>query len=376
MRMRDVKALEKDGGMRYANQKQGDAPDMQGGFGGEDLYGQFRSNFDQGAWDSEVKGKWDNYRKNNPTSGLANGPAFKGAIAGENGLILDGNSPMVIPKLGEHGFKAGDYAFDADNYKIHKENMYLKGQDMGAELTGRIAYVKKNGEVIPEFTGGHTNPNWDKYAEAGSERMSSEGLYQDRYNVGYHGEDDKGDEYASTSNMGSIKSYFDDYNKGEKSFGEAYNQWAGTDRTEGYAGDVLKMVDSGKLKVSNDDYNMLVVDAKNYDWDKRGEIDGNGMGSYDARAGGRNAAQAASAAEIMESRQQAAGGYQPDYQEGAANAFQDQQFEQQNFMDYDFSQFMPSQQKKFNSFQGGSQVGSFSGGMNFNFDPSKFMQGQ
>ena len=42
-------------------------------------------------------------------------------------------------------------------------------------------------------------------------RLSSEGLYQDRYNVGYHGEDDQGDEYASNAYLGSIKSYFKGY---------------------------------------------------------------------------------------------------------------------------------------------------------------------
>ena len=51
---------------------------------------------------------------------------------------------------------------------------------------------------------------------------------------------------------------------------------------------------------------------------------------------------------------------------------------EQNNMPYDFSQFMPSQRQgqKFQSYQDYSGPTSFGGGMKFNFDPSKFMQGQ
>lgn len=134
------------------------------------------------------------------------------------------------------------------------------------------------------------NPNNNLYT-FGDKRQSSEGLYQDRYNVGYHSDDDKGDEYASNSFMGSTKRYFDNYNAGKDNFLHAYKNYVGIKRDEGYAGDVLKLIDQGRIKdVDDDTYNMIVTDAKNYDWDKRNEIagrDAHGGGSYDSRAGGR-----------------------------------------------------------------------------------------
>ena len=47
-------------------------------------------------------------------------------------------------------------------------------------------------------------------------------------------------------------------------------------------------------------------------------------------------------------------------------------------MDYDFSQFMPSQRQgsKFQSYGGYTGPSSFGAGMQFSFDPRKFMQGQ
>lgn len=135
------------------------------------------------------------------------------------------------------------------------------------------------------------NPNNNLYT-FGDQRQSSEGLYQDRYNVGYHSDDDKGDPYASNSFMGSTKGYFDNYNAGKDNFLHAYKNYVGLERDEGYAGDVLKLIDQGRIKnVDDDTYNMIVTDAKNYDWDERNKIaglDAHGGGSYDSRIGGRS----------------------------------------------------------------------------------------
>lgn len=134
------------------------------------------------------------------------------------------------------------------------------------------------------------NPNNDLYT-FGDKRQTSEGLYQDRYNVGYSGDDDKGDMYASNAFMGSTKGYFENYNAGKDNFLHAYKNYVGIKRDEGYAGDVLKLIDQGRIKnVDDDTYNMIVTDAKNYDWGKRNKIaglDAHGGGTYDSRVGGR-----------------------------------------------------------------------------------------
>ena len=267
-----------------------------------------------------------------------------------------------VPQKSMHTYKPGHSA----------ENTTAYGKTMG-EFMSLDDYKDSNWAAL--------NPNMDKYKEGG-ERMSSKGLYQDRYNVGYHGDDDLGDEYASTSFQGSVNKTFDKFRSGEQNFFQAYQQYVGSGRDEGYAGDVLKLIDSGKLKVSDDQYNMVVTDAQNYDWDKRGEIAGRDSGDsyYDSRAGGRAGNQTDEAQqEYMKSiGHSAAGGFQNDYDQGTSNQYQQNQFQQQNNMNYDFSQFMPSQRQgqKFQSFQGYSGPTSFGAGMKFSFDPSKFMQGQ
>ena len=240
----------------------------------------------------------------------------------------------------------------------------------GHNAENTTAYGKTSTDIdtFKDYRNSHLaalNPNIDMY-ESGKERMSSEGLYQDRYNVGYHGDNDKGDEFASTSFMGSLNSAFDDYRKGG-SFMHSYNKYVGTGRDEGYAGDVLKLIDQGRLKVNDDQYNMIVTDAENYDWDRRGEIAGRDSGDYyyDSRTGGRAGNQTDEAQqEYMKSiGHPAASGFQNDYDQGTSNQYQQNQYQQQNNMNYDFSQFMPTMKgsSKFNTFQ---------------FDPFKFLQGQ
>jgi hypothetical protein len=350
------------------------------------------ANFNQGEWNQYVK----------DTFGPAGGKPTLPGSWGENGFKMDANNPMAIPKLGEYGFKRGDYAFDVDGFTPHKLNMDGRG---GAYVTGRIAYVKKNGEVIPEFDGNGANPNWDKYAASGSARMSSEGLYQDRYNVGYHGADDEGEQYASTANLGDIGSYFKGYNTGEKSFGEAYNSWAGSNRKEGYAGDVLKMIDNGGMKVSDDDYNMLVTDAKNYDWDHRGKIDGKdahgGGQSYDARAGGQSQKNITANENFYKNRnagyhqagsmdhQQAIAKYGNSNQSASYNSgpseygSQNQSNSNSNqsntsgfTREYSSFNYQPPQQQSYTNPWSKSSKPNKTLNIDFNFDPNRFNQGQ
>ena len=386
-------------------------------FGGS-AWDNLNKNFNQSEWDSHVKTTFDNYVKENASkgSGLAKGPEWKGAQLGENGFFFDANYPTMIPALGKYGFKAGDMAFDPSKHTKHAANM--DGRE-GAGITGRISVVKKNGEVRFETDGSGANPNWDKYAAPGSERMSSEGLYQDRYNVGYHGADDQGDEYASNAALGSIASYFKDYNAGTKSFGEAYNSFVDGNRKGGYAGDVLKMIDSGRMKVSDDQYNMIVTDAKNYDWDHRGKIAGkyaHGGGTYDSRVGGvsgkhvtamdnwqqnqdagyyqagsmdpaeaaamyGNDATGAQASSQDYQRQQEIdtlgnpGGSNPNLNSGGSNAYN-------NWLDTrQFGGQVPQQQNNYNSsnysFDNRSQKSNQKGlNIDFNFNANRFNQGQ
>ena len=141
-------------------------------------------------------------------------------------------------------------------------------------------------------------------------RLSSEGLYQDRYSVGKNGEDDLGDTYLSQGALGNINDYFkisgntqeevrESWNNAD--FDKSYESWSHTGRSDGgghggYAGDVLKMIDQNNFKVTDEQYNRLVNDAKNYNWDSKMSSDGtqagkshadfNASGTYDARIGG------------------------------------------------------------------------------------------
>jgi hypothetical protein len=154
--------------------------------------------------------------------------------------------------------------------------------------------------------GGHT-PN----ASINSGRDSSDGLYQDRYSVGKNGADDKGDTYLSQGALGNINDYFgikgntqeDVVNSwNANNFEKSYTSWKDTGNSVvgkghgGYAGDVLKMIDQNNFNVTDEQYNRLVNDAKNHNWNSQMSSDGtqagrshadfDASGMYDARLGG------------------------------------------------------------------------------------------
>ncbi len=391
MSMTDYKAGVKGGSIdKHGRAKTGGGMTNQsGGSAWDNLY----KNFNQGEWDAEVAANEKEYYKNSPNSGMKRG--WQGAQLGKNGFTMDSNNVNMIPALGKYGFKAGDFAFDPDGYGIHDEN---KDGREGAGITGRISYVSKGGGVHMERDGsGSINPNWDKYSKSGSARMSSEGLYQDKYNVGYHGADDKGEDYASTSNLGDIGSYFKGFNQGDKSFGEAYHGWAGGNRKDGYAGDVLKFIDQGHMKVSDDDYNMLVTDASNYDWGNRNEIAGRDAGSstYDSRSGGesqnnitanenfyKNRDAGYHMAGSMDHEQAAAkygntsqnfGSQESDF---AAPTQAASNFEMPTVPQSMGPQYQGWQEQMGSTSQSPYATRSKSSKMNFNFSPYKFQQGQ
>ena len=349
-----------------------------GSSGGGTPWDKFRQDFSQQGLHDFAQELWDNTSE---VSGLKKGPKFQAAILGENGFYMDGNAPMVLPKgVKDYGFKPGDQFFDPDKYTPHAENAGMD-PSMGGSITGKIAYFKADG--TPMFEVGHdANPNWDKYQD-GQERMSSEGLYQDKYNVGYHGADDEGDMFASNAALGSVASYFKDYNNGKKDFSQVYHDFVEGDRTGGYAGDVLKLIDQGRMKVTDDQYNRIVVDAQNYNWDQKNARSGPQGSYYDVRAGGT-----ASGYEPGGSLTKA-GGVHDDARAQAMN----QTGSQQQSQAYQQQQMVNTYQEPQSA---NPNLGSVSGGrtnayqnwqdkqgsgnkdlnINFNFDPYKFMQGQ
>ena len=204
------------------------------------------------------------------------------------------------------GLKPGDMYFNPDNFPTNGP-----GGDTFSGITGRVAWITPGGKPYPEFNNSSQNLNWDSYAPAGAERMSSEGLYQDKYSVGewegFEGYDYAGGEQHSDARNAPdiVNDYFKHYQEGTQSFDRAYRQFVGDGQNAGYAGDVLKMIDKGIFPgVSDDAYNRAVVDAKAYNWDARGKREGymsdasrdfegyDDNYSYDIRSGGLNTQQA------------------------------------------------------------------------------------
>lgn len=190
------------------------------------------------------------------------------AKIGPDGIYYDANNPTMIPKI--EGVESGDLIFDNSRFTIHDQNKHLP-KNYGQDLTGRVAFVKADGGIIPETTGySSVNRNWDKYVKDNSERLSSEGLY--------------GDEYKSNDRMGSIYSYFKDVDSGKKSFDESYYMFAGGNRADGDPSDVLKLIDEGRIKnVTNKEYNRVVVDAQNFEANRAYAAEQNANNPYNSR---------------------------------------------------------------------------------------------
>ena len=261
-------------------------------------FGKGTNNFGPGSDNNEQtsdtvgggENKWDGTMSNWGASTPGNGPGYYDMSSLENA---------------PEGLKPGDMYFNPDNFPKQGAN-----GDTYSGITGRVAWITPGGKPYPEFAGSNARMNWDSYAPAGSERMSSEGLYQDKYSVGesegFAGYDYAGGEQHSDQRnaWGIVDDYFKGYQEGTQSFDRAYSSFVGDGQNAGYAGDILKMIDKGIFPgVSDDAYNRAVVDAKAYNWDARGKREGYMSDasrdfagydpdySYDIRAGGLNTQQ-------------------------------------------------------------------------------------
>ena len=190
----------------------------------------------------------------------------------------------------------GGAAFGNEDYD------YLKSQGHSDDSINKYISELDNSQVSNKYkTRGGFTPN----ESINSGKQSSEGLYQDKYSVGKGGVDDKGDDYLSTGALGNMRDYYfsstdPDRKPGEYDFEKGYADWTSEG---GYSGDVLKWYDSGQsgMKLNDEQYNRMVNDSKNFDWDSKMASDGtqagrshaefDPTGMYDARIGGTMASQ-------------------------------------------------------------------------------------
>lgn len=313
------------------------------------------------------------------------------------------------------GLKAGDQYFDPSKFGTKGP-----GGDVYSGVTGRVAYVTKEGYAMPEFNNSGANKNWDLYAAPGTERMSSEGLYQSKYGVGeregFEGYNFAGGEQHSNNRTGAgiIDDYFKRSQSGETSFERDYASYVGDGRKEGYAGDVLKLADQGHLKLTDDQYNRAVVDAQNYDWADRGREEGQMSGkssrfdaydsdySYDIRSGGLNQNKANAtyasnngmhhqvnedrarfdavvAQNMTEMEPTPTPSPSPDKSASTTPVPNPNTASitppENNYNNYDWEAQMSAAQTSFNPYKSNNKP-SYSSNMNFNFNPYKFQQGQ
>lgn len=313
------------------------------------------------------------------------------------------------------GLRAGDQYFDSSKFGTKGP-----GGDEYSGVTGRVAYITKEGYAMPEFNNSGANKNWDLYAAPGTARMSSDGLYQSKYGVGetegFEGYNFAGGEQHSSNRTGAgiIDNYFKKSKSGETSFENDYASFVGDGRKEGYAGDILKLADQGHLNLTDDQYNRAVVDAQNYDWADRGREEGQMSGkssrfdaydsdySYDIRSGGlnQNKANATYASnnglhhQLNEDRlrhdayiAENMGGMEPEPTPAPSpdtsasttpvpnpNTASVTPVEN-NYNNYDWEAQMRAAQTNFNPYKSNNSP-SYSSNMNFNFNPYKFQQGQ
>jgi len=134
---------------------------------------------------------------------------------------------------------------------------------------------------------------------SGPKLSDSSGLYQDRYMVGYHGDDDKGKTFVGSDHSENFVNELKLTTTGDPvSYGDKYRQKADEYIADnGYAGDVLKHIDRNYKDLLTNPidvnwYNSVVDKAKSFDWEKENASKAVDSGSYyDVRAGGRAANQ-------------------------------------------------------------------------------------
>ena len=339
----------------------------------------------QKAKDSNAAWKAREDAKGHDGSSLA-GKEFHFFNVTDKGLFdWDSTKPMESLDVGmmkQFGIKGGDKIFDPNSFKsVNAHHGATSDGTLDAHYyAGGLAMALDTSDQ-GRMTKHQEQMTRNKYLAnaSGTKFSDSSGLYQDKYNVGYHGKDDKGSDFVGSDHYESINKSINEYGRGLKAGIDDYI------RDGGYAGDALKIIDSKHKQnlTSEADikwYNSLVKQAQNFDWEAENQSRaGDAGGYYDVRAGGMSQSSINANKQFEENRNSMTqGGFTNDYDQGRSNQYQQNQFQQQNNMNYDFSQFMPSQRQgqKFQSFQGYSGPTSFGAGMKFSFDPSKFMQGQ
>lgn len=263
-------------------------------------------------------------RKNNPTAGLSKLEHHNISLT-ENGLFdWNSNNPingLDVAKMKEFGIQGGDKIFDPAAYKSVNAHQ-------GATTDGRLnAHYFAEGLAMPLRTdamGGQMDEHnaqmqWNEQrANAPTDAfLSSDGLYQDRYAVGYHGKDDMGSNFVGSDHSESINQYINDHNA-HRDINDIRSGIDSYIRDGGYAGDALKILD-GKHKqnlTSAKDigwYNSLVKQAEGFDWEAENQSRaGDAGGYYDVRAGGMSQSSIQANKEWAE-RQKNSGGQSDDY---------------------------------------------------------------
>ena len=303
------------------------------------------------------------HKANNPNSPLAQADWTTLELTDKGLFNWDSTKPvnsLNTDMMKKFGIKGGDVIFDVS--KMKSVNDY-----QGATFDGRLnAHHYDGGLAMPLRTDDSSHMkehnqqmqrmDWRANA-SGTELASADGLFQDKYAVGYHSDDDKGNNFVGSQHSASI-------NQADgKTLKEKINNYV---KDGGYAGDGLKALEKHKHNLTSEKdirwYNGLVEEAKAFDWEAKNQSwAGDAGGYYDIRAGGRAQNQTDEAkAEYMKQMQ---GGFTNDYDQNTSNQYQDNQYQQQNNATVDYSQFMPTMKgsSKFNTFQ---------------FDPFKFLQGQ
>jgi hypothetical protein len=151
----------------------------------------------------------------------------------------------------------------------------------------------------PPKTETATSKNTAPTSNSGTQLSDSSGLYQDRYMVGYHGDDDKGKTFVGSDHSENFVNELKLTTTGDPvSYGDKYRQKADEYISDnGYAGDVLKHIDRNYKDLLTNPidinwYNSVVDKAKSFDWEKENASKAGDSGSYyDVRAGGRAANQ-------------------------------------------------------------------------------------
>ena len=383
--------------------------------------------------------------KVNETKNMMN--AGNNSASPSSGSMPTGNS-SVLPQTQQEGkgfenykdyfnnydpASRGGAAFGDEDYNYLQEQGYSKGS------IGKYLQELDNSQVSNKYkTRAGQKMNDNPNSPANKARKDGSQYYQGKYSVGYHNDYDQGEDYVSESALGNMRDYFFKKNSGpgQYDFEGGLADW---ENEGGYAGDVIKWIDSGKsgMDVTDEQYNRLADSSENFDWKRkmnsmarqgseRGTVSASAQ--YDPRVGGHYtntyedtsyhspdwrpegyvsanqgykdkkkddawAANPNNPANGGSLSPNAGGaGYRGLSTEGkmglVGNNYGSNQSDfapnpntasvtpvENNYNNYDWEAQMSAAQNKINPYKS-NNTPSYSSSMNFNFDPYKFQQGQ